>query len=317
MKRFLASLCMVLTVFSGFTMFTTASASAEARYKKFCEYKLSPPVLKPRIIASLNKDPSGNARVEGCWARAIDFFQAWEEEETGMQSVRDLPAFLDSLVEMTPEVGLKYSSSCIRTDGNGHIKRCVERQFHAGEKAYGKNGEIFLMGDCVNPVHATVSAVVVTGDPCIRVEFPTQQGQDVRLTGVDQQAWGDRCLRLVRAGGNPDGERGLPTECPDSYVKVVDGRDRRVSCSWDDVESVASELLGFQAETNDVSGSFKARAAGTNVLYLPAKAKDGLLAICWEMPDGSFRTLGVRRAHYQGNVATITQEHVNNAQWVR
>ena len=161
----------------------------------------------------------------------------------------------------------------------------------------------------MNPVNLAIQEFVVAGNPCPKIVFPGRNGRAIRIAYIDQKELPSTCLLLERSGVK-EGMRGIPQECPDSYDKVIRGRKVHIACTWEPVEVAASELLGFQAEVQNVAGSFYARGDGSNTLYLPPEALNGETAICYELPDGTFVTYGVRGKHFVNGVATITDAQV-------
>jgi len=301
MNKLLTLLALALAL----TLGCGAVAEASPIGHRFCEQPLtSPEALAAKLDQSLAIDPTGNRALEGCRATPLDFLQAWENEETGVTQVSELPALVRRFVEVETQPGLVIPSACIRQDGNGVITKCEQRQRHANEKVYGINGAALLMGDCVNPINLLLEAVVVTLSPCVRVDFPTQPGSDVRIAYIDRVALPSRCL-LLEGPGAGEPMRGLPQECPNEYEKMIGDRKVTVSCSWREDERAVSRLLGFRAEVQNLSGSFRARGAGINSLTLPREALNGEVVICYVLPDGTVVTLGLRREDYVNGVATI------------
>ncbi len=296
----LAPLALALALTFGFG----ATAEASPIGHRFCEKPLAPAELAEKLERSLQSDPTGNRPLDGCRAKPLDFLEAWENEETGVTEVSELPALVRRLVEVETTPGLIIPSACIRQDGNGVITKCEPRLRHPSEKVYGINGVALLMGDCVNPINLKIEPVVVTLSPCVRIEFPTQVGSDVKIAYIDRVALPSRCL-LLEGPGAGETMRGLPQECPNTYERMIGDRKVTVSCSWREVEQAVSRLLGFRAQVQNLSGSFRARGAGTNVLTLPREALNGEVAICYVLPDGRVVTLGVRREDYVGGVATL------------
>jgi hypothetical protein len=114
------------------------------------------------------------------------------------------------------------------------------------------------------------------------------------------------------AGG--DKRNDMPEECPDHYLVNRGGRLIPVVCTWDDVAVDVSRKLGYRAMVQNVSGSYWIRATGDNVLYLPQAALRGETCVCWELPDGTFKTLCVRKESFVDGVARIPESMVYGGQ---
>lgn len=302
--------------------FGDGAALAAPKYHKFCEKPMKPPELKAKMERSLAIDPSGNRKLEGCRANPRDFLDAWENEINTPKTVAGLPEFVGRFTEIDVPAGQKIYSSGMRTDGNGVVRRAVERAPHANEAVYGIGDEPYLMEDCTNPINMTVDAAEVMGSPCVEVTFPAWirpkdvGGGAVRIAYIAAEGLPGKCLELSGPGVPNGSQRGIPTECKDDYTKFVNGRKVRVVCDWTDAEAEVSRLLGVKSEVQNVSGSFFPRANGRNTLKLPREAMDGITAICWEFPDGTFIAVGVTRDDFVNNVATITSKHIAESLWV-
>ncbi|HEX2792755.1 MAG TPA: hypothetical protein VHO23_03515 [Candidatus Paceibacterota bacterium] len=307
MRNYLFGLVLALSFLFG------GAALADPGHK-FCEKPLTPQEAADRMDRSLELDPSGNRPMAGCRANPLDFQKAWENEFQVPKELRQFSNWIRSFTEMTVEPGQQLYSACIRHDGNGVITRCVTRTLHDGEKAWGIGNEIYLLGDCVNPVNMTIEAAEVTLSPCVTLNFvgsklpPELGGGAIRIAHVGPKPLPTKCLELAMAGGET--MRGLPQECPDAYTKVIGGRNMKVVCSWVEVEAAVSKKLGVHSEVQNVSGSFYPRATGMNSLTLPRQVMDAFMAVCYELPDGSFVTVGVDRNDWVNGVATITDETI-------
>lgn len=282
--------------------------------------------LAKKMERSLAADPSGNTKLEGCEATPMEFLAAWQEtdkkerERGGLNTVSQLPAFIRKFVPTTLKQNVEYSSACLYdTAGGGRTVEigCVVRTARKGEVVYVNpdTGVAALMSSCVNPGGAEIEVVVVTAQKCPRVDFPSMgQGRAIRFAYIGPKRLPGRCHEYRLAGvSEPLYE--TPEECKNSYEKVVDGRKFKVTCSWDRIEQNSTLIMGKSVEVQNVSGSFVTRADGTNSWYLPPEALEGLATICWEMPDGSFRTVSVADVHYVNGVATISAEFVQTAVW--
>ena len=320
MNKILGALIAAILVLSPFG--ATVAMAAEPAGMSFCPGGM--PGGKNELLRKMNQslaaDPRGYRVLEGCHAAPIHFLLAWQKGDPGarLTSVDQLPAYVDKLVVMATPKDVEYQSSCLQVRGGALtvIMGCVTRTIRKGEVVYGNpdTGIRTLMGSCANPGVAESLELVVTAAPCLRIDFPTQgKGQAVRFAYIGANPLPGRCHSYQLAGVR---ERlySTPEECPDVYKKMIGNREVTVVCSWDQVEAAVSEELGFFAEVQNVSGSFYARAAGTNSWYLPPEALNGGAVICWEMPDGSFRTVGVSYEHYNASgVATITNRDVEAA----
>lgn len=301
MNKLLMLVALALALTFGFG----GQASATPLGHAFCQEGLgSPEELASKMDRSLAIDPTGNRALEGCRANPLDFLDAWKYEQTGVTQVSELPAFVRRFVEVETEPGLVIPSACIRSDGNGVVIKCENRQRHPGEKVYGIGGVAFLLEDCVNPINLQLEDVIVTGPACVEVVFPTEAGSNVRIAHMDRVPLPATCL-LLEGPGYGETLRGLPQDCPDHNMRVIEGREVQIRCSWQDDERENSRLLGYPAQVQNVSGSFVAKGEGWNTLTLPYQAMNGSVVICYKLPDGTVVTLGVRREDYVNGVATI------------
>lgn len=309
-KSILFGLILALSVLFG------GGAALASPGHKFCEQPFTPAQLADRVDRSMELDSTGNRPMAGCRANPLDLMKAWQNEHKVPTDIAQLSAWLRRFTEIKVEPGQKLYSACIREDGNGVITRCVERTLHQGEKAWGIGDEIYLLGDCVNPVNLAVEAIVAVGmpDPCVTLEFVGSKlpmnlgGGAIRLAHVGPKPLPSTCLEFRPAGG--EASRGLPRECPDTFQKVINGRNVKISCSWAEVEGAVSQKLGVQSEVQNVSGSFYPRATGMNYLTLPREVMAAFMAVCYELPDGTFVTVGVKRNDWVNGVATITDETI-------
>lgn len=300
------------------------------RDRAFCENGLrSPQELAGKIERSLAADPSGNRRLQDCLATPNDFLEGFRladpKAADQLRSLSDLSAYVRSLVVMTPN-DTEFSTSCLQVSASGkHLVKmdCIERPIRNGEVIYGnpKTNVLVLMSSCANP--GAVPAKIVVEAKCIEVHHPSMDMKaNVRYAYIAPNSLSSKCHALLLAGENQ--KRGYGSECPDRYPVINnEGLQVMVNCVWDEVEVAVSKNLGAPSKVQNASGSYKPRALGTNVWYLPLDARTGEAAICWDLPDGRVATIGVRREHYVKTddgrlVATITAEHVNAAfteQW--
>ena len=306
MNKLLMLVALALALTFGFG----GQASATPLGHRFCEQPLtSPEELATKLDRSLAIDPTGNRALEGCRANPLDFLDAWKYEQTGVTQVSELPAFVRRFVEVETEPGLVIPSACVRVDGNGVVVKCEHRQRHPGEKVYGIDGVAFLLEDCVNPINLQLEDVVVTGHSCVEVVFYTKAASNVRIAHMDDVPAPSTCL-LLEGPGYGEPLRGLPQDCPDRYMRVIEGREVDITCSWRDDERANSRLLNRRVQVQNISGSFVAKGEGWNTLTLPYQAMNGAVVICYELPDGTVVALGVRRHDYVNGVATIPADMV-------
>lgn len=299
----------------------TASAMTPSGHK-FCEAGIkSPEQLKQKILAALAKDPTGSKiTLAGCKATAMHFLLAFQQTKSGagLKTVQDLPAFLDKLVPITVDARNEFQVSCLWDTANGReIKMdCETRPLRRGEVVYGdrETRELLIMSSCANPGIAVVPPIVVMS-PCYEVRAPSMGAKvAVRFAYIGVKPLPGKCIALQMAGETQK-RFDMPEECPDTYQVIRDGRKVKVVCTWDAVEVASSKKLGKPVEVQNVTGSFYARADGTNSWFLPVEALDGMMAICWELPDGTFVTLGVTRKDYVDQIATITPDQVRTLRW--
>lgn len=305
----------VLSIFGG-----TAAYAADPAGHQFCRQGVpSNTWLAANIEKSLAAHPDGNGHVDGCYATAQEFFIAFKDgdpKSTKLGSVKDLPAYIRSWTTQAAKKDYQYNSACIYEEADGtHVVKmgCATRDLHPGEIIYKdpETNALVLLTGCANPGVTEIPPVIVEANPCVEIHFPTMvaQGQQaVRFAFIGRRNLPGRCIALQRAGGPKVTD--LPEECPDTYKEERGGRMVTIVCTWDEVAGAASQLLGFPANVRNVSGSFYIRATGDNVLYLPKDALDGETAICWELPNGTFVTYGVRRQNFVNGVATIPVERV-------
>jgi len=233
MNKLLMLVALALALTFGFG----EQASATPLGHRFCEQPLtSPEELATKLDRSLAIDPTGNRALEGCRANPLDFLEAWKYEQTGVTQVSELPGFVRRFEEVEIEPGLVIPSACVRVDGNGVVIKCEHRQRHPGEEVYGIDGVAFLLEDCVNPINLQLEDVVVTGPACVEYRFWTDAGQTiVRIAHMDDVPLPSTCL-LLEGPGYGEPLRGLPQDCPDRYMRVIEGREVQITCSWRDDE---------------------------------------------------------------------------------
>jgi len=297
--------------------------AAEPAGHSFCKGGMgNPEELAARVTRSLAQKADGSAPIEKCAATPAHLLVSFQElnpkaKAAGrLNTVSQLPGFIEKLVVVPSEPGMEYNSACLyeRADGTLYVKLgCVTRELRGAEVRYAdpETGVVVLMQDCVNPGGSQMTLVVEGG--CIEIKSPAMgTGIAKRFAYIGRTPLPGKCHKYLLSG-EPKPLYDTPEECPDVYDKIVDGRKVRVVCSWDEVEAAASENLGFTAEVQNVSGSYYTRADGTDSWFLPVEALDGESVICWELPDGTFVTIGVRREHFVDGVAVITPAVVEGA----
>ncbi len=316
------SLMLVLAPLSLVVSVPQAALAVTPSGHKFCEAGMgSPQQLKQKILAALAKDPTGTKiTLEGCKATAALFLQAFQTTKSGagLKTVNDLAEFLDRLVPITVDANNTFDVSCLWDTANGREVKmeCEQRPLRPGEVVYGdrETRELLIMGSCANPGIAVIPPIVVQS-PCIEVKAPSMGVKvAVRFAYFGDKPLPGKCVALQMAGETQK-RFDLPEECPDTYEVMRGGRKVKVVCTWDDVEMAASAKLGKRVQVQNVSGSFYSRADGTNSLFLPAEALEGMTAFCWELADGTVVTVGVSREHFVDRVAAITPTHVRTLRW--
>lgn len=301
-----------------------AATFAEPAGHSFCPGGMpgGPEELARKMERALAADGQGNQKLEGCYAAPIHFLIAFQnaDEEANLTSVSELPAYIRKLVVMNVPGPGEFTTSCLHEAPNGVFgvtMNCLQREPRDGEVIYGNpdTGVRVLWSSCVNPGFGPPMDIVVEGPPCIAVEFPSMgEGVPIRGAYIGPRELPGRCHALLLAG---EDERrfDMPEECPNVFRREREGRMVTIVCDWSAIEQNSSRIMRQRVAVQNVSYSFRAREDGTNVWYLPPEALEGLPTICWEMPDGTFRTLSVGRGSFVDGVATITEDHVRQAIW--
>ncbi|KND47559.1 MAG: hypothetical protein AB199_03955 [Parcubacteria bacterium C7867-004] len=308
------------------SMWASEAQAVEPAGHSFCKGGMGEPKdFARRIGKAVTAKPDGSAIVEGCQATAYELLLGFQQQDpkANLTSVSQLEAYANKLVEMPTEVGVEYGSACRYDLPNGGLvvkMACVWREVKPGEKVYGNpdTGARVIFSFCGNPGGVKLDPVIVTSNPCVKVVFPSHNGKGtpIRFAHSAARDLPGRCTKL-EVVGEPKPFHDLPEECPDSYERVSGVRKYKVVCSWDKVEQQASELLGHEAHVGNVSGSFYARTEGTNVLWLPPEALNGMTTICWDLGEGEFIALSVMRPQFaNGLVATITNADIEEARKV-
>lgn len=311
---------------SALTSLAATLTFAEPAGHSFCPGGMpgGPEELARKMERALAADPQGNQKLEGCYAAPIHFLIAFQNDAgdpgAGLTSVSELPAYIRSLVVMATPEGEEFRTSCLHEAPNGVLgvtMNCLQREPRDGEVMYGNpvTGKIVLWSSCVNPGFGPPMDIVVEGPPCIAVEYPSMgEGIPIRGAYIGPRELSGRCHALLLAG---EDERrfDMPEECPNVFRREREGRMVTIVCDWSAIEQNSSRIMRQRVVVQNVSYSFRAREDGTNVWYLPPEALEGLPTICWEMPDGTFRTLSVGRGSFVDGVATITEDHVRQAIW--
>lgn len=280
---------------------------------KFCDVEIkSNTDLENRFARSLAEKADGTKPMEGCKARPIDFLMFWQQEDpaANLKTVADLSSYAHDMKATEAKADYQYQSACLwQVRGGSYSMKaeCTQREARKGEVIYAsRTGKLVLMSNCANPGVIEIPPIVVTKHRCIRVEFPGYVGRITRVVYIDRVALPGYCTKLQEAGV-AEAYTELPQECPMSYTKEIadsEGRKRlfRVSCNWTDVERAASGKLGFTASVQNISASFRGRADGTDVLWLPEEALNGEVVVCY---DDDRQSYGVRRDDYVDGVAVI------------
>lgn len=291
----------------------------------FCDQGIQDP---QDLIQRIRESATDTAPLRGCRATTRHFIQAYQIHvrthgiDATVNTKADLIAWLSTFVEVEGARDAEYMTDCLWTvNGRTRVRvDCEQRQLRNAEKVYGVrdregNLVVLLYTNCANPGSGEVR-IVVTADPCITLIFPTTfVGQPVRGVYIGPRSLPGRCHELTAAGMS-EPFPSWPEECPDRYQAVRDGRTIMIVCDWSDVEINSTRILGQPVQVQNVSFSYNARAVGgNNVWVLPREALEGLPTICWEMPDGTFRTLSVGRDSFVNGVATITVEHMETIRW--
>ena len=311
-RNLIVAAFLALSVFGG----AQKAQAVEPAGHSFCKGGMKDPdELARRMDVALVADSAGNHKLEKCMATPSLFLKAFQQADpgAGLTSVSQLPGYVRSLEVLPTKKGMEYETSCLLEAEGGAMSVdmvCVTRPLRGNEVVYGNpvTRVGVLMQSCVNPGAVEVPPIVVDAPACLEVRFPSNAGDSIRFAYIGPRLLSGRCHKYAFVGRAVTHD--TPEECPDSYEKMINGRKVKVVCSWDEVEQAVSGLLGAPSQVQNVSGSFVANGDGTNSWYLPPDALDGEAVICWELPDGTFRTLGVRRGDYIENVATITRQWV-------
>ena len=283
--------------------------------------------FEAKVVRSLAIDPTGNRKLEGCHAAPIHFLLAFRqgdkpEARPELETVGQLPAYIRKLVPMETSRVIEYRSSCLQERPNGVlavVMGCVTRTLRHNETIYGNpdTGMRVLWDDCANPGFGeSMDIVVEAPPPCIRVRAPAMgTGIPVRGAYIGPRALPGRCHALLLPG-ETEHRYDYPEDCPNRYQKVIGNRRVTIVCDWSEVEANSTRIMRRPVEVQNVSFSFVTTADGTIEWLLPPEALEGLPTLCWEMPDGTFRTLSVGRGSFVDNrVATITRADVEGAIW--
>ena len=307
--------------------------AADPAGDRFCADGPSNTVLAQRIEEALKADPSGlRVRPKNCVAVPYSFLvaaQSVDPDEANLKTVADLPAYFRKLRAVKAETSVYYSTSVIHVRPNGSQDVMLgheTREARPGEVIYENpdTGVQVAMGSCSNIGVERQDDVVVEAE-CVRIDFPSMspgkrgnRRMAIRFAHLDTKAVeSSGCLKWKYMG---DAQTYFETtqECPGVYRrKVIDAGGERMAtvvCNWNAVEAAASRDIGHPIKVQNVSGSFYARADGTNSWWLPVSALDGMAVICWEDETGTLRaTVGVKREDFVNGVATVTVEHVHDS----
>lgn len=323
MRNIVLAFASALALSSAFMAVDTAQATEPAGHS-FCPNGIeSPEELAGKLQRSLAADPAGNRKLEGCHAAPIHFLLAFQQgdPEAGLTSVSQLPAYVRKLVPMETSATTEYRTSCLQERPNrvlAVVMQCVTRTRRHDETIWGNpdTEKRVLWGKCANPgFDETMDVVVNAPPPCVRVRAPAMgPGVSVRGAYIGPRLLPGRCHALLLPG-ETEYRYNMPEECQDTYQKTIGDRRVTVVCNWDAVEANSTAITGRRMRVQNVSYSFVTKTDGTIEWLLPPEALEGLPTICYEMPDGSFRTLSVGRGSFVNNVATITRADVQSAIW--
>ena len=287
----------------------------------------SPEELATKVDNALKANGKGITRLAGCRAKPVDLLLSFQklDPKAGLTKVAQLPAYLRKLVPANVDRNLQFASACLREPFHRGYPDTVE--LGCGSRTLEKGETIYMNPDtnvnvlqsaCVNPGGTPSALVFVTATDCIEVRYPVYKGKPVRDAFMGRhQLLSNKCGPVLFRNGDNVGTRKMPEECPKIFDKIIDGQPVRVVCDWKDDEAVASQLLGYQAQVQDLSFSYVAEADGIDRVILPKEALDGEFAICYEKPDGVEVAVGVRKQHYREGTATITREYVDKAVYQR
>jgi hypothetical protein len=258
--------------------------------------------LAQRMDRALVADPTGEkqVKIEKCHASMLHFLVAFQtiDPGAGLTDVKQLPDYIRSLVVMPTEAGLEYTSSCLKDRPNGVRDvdlGCDTKEIRPGEKVYGnpKTGIKVLKQFCANP-GAVENPPVVVQARCIPYRFPSMPGTPIRVAYIGANPLPGRCYKLQLAGEQAP-RFDMPEECPNIFQVKRGDRMVTVVCAWAEVERMVSRLLGFAAKVQNVSLGVIGRGKGTNTLWLPPEAANGAVVVCYQLPNGQYVTLGMRR----------------------
>jgi hypothetical protein len=282
--------------------------AADPAGQRFCDVPIK---SAQDLLGRLQR--AGDGALDGCRANWRHFAAIWKPDfpNVPMDTREDVMAFVAKLKATTARTDLMYDSACLRQrpdHGWDATPGCMTREARKGEIVFVYDDKAALMSSCANPGVVEVPPIVVTA-PCIRVDFPSDVRVPTRFAHMNDHALPGKCTKLQIAS-EQEPRYNLPEECPDAYTKVIDGHLIKVVCSWDNVVPAVSQLLHKRVQVQAVNGSFYGRTNGTNSLYLPVEALDGETVICWELPDGTVVTKGVRRDNFVDGVATIPRSEV-------
>lgn len=318
LKKLLVLAVFVLSIFGG----AQAAWAADPAGHAFCRNGIpNNEWLASNVEKSIAVRSSGDGKVDGCYGTVNSFFEAFKKGDptsAKLNSIRDLPAYIRSWTTEKAKNGYLYNSACIYEMVGGVqqvVMDCRARNLHPGEIIY-KNpetGALVLLTGCANPGVTEVPPIVVQANPCLEVHWPTELTPGKRAVRFaylgDKPLQANTCnIALAPAGGAKVTD--MPEECPDRYLVNRGGRLIPVVCSWDDVQVDVTRILGYPARVQNVSGSYWIRATGDNVLYLPQAALRGETCVCWELPDGTFKTLCVRKESFVDGIARIPESSV-------
>lgn len=318
----------MIAIFLGFFALSSFMGAREARAMEpaghsFCPDGIeSAEELDRKFTASLAVDPTGNRRLEGCYATPLHFLVAFQQADpgAGLTTVSQLPGYARSLVPMEVDRTVEHRTSCIQDRAGGGtvvVMACVTREVREGEVIYGnpETGAKVLWSGCANPGFTPSLEITIVGEDCIEVRFPSM-GDAVPVRGayIGPRMLPGRCHALLLAG-EEERRFDYPEECPDVYQRERADRMVTIVCDWSAAEQNSTRIMGQPVQVQNVSFSFRAREEGTNVWYLPPEALEGLPTLCWELPNGQIIALSVGRQSFVDGVAVVTEADVRASVW--
>ena len=308
------------------TLGANAAWAVEPAGRSFCPGGIrSNEELARKLDASLAADPSGNRRLQGCNANAMQFLVAFQEADPdeGLANVSQLPAYVRRLTPMEVDRTIEHRTSCLQERPGGVVAvvmACVTREVRAGETIYGnpRTGAKVLWSGCANPGFSPSLDITIVAENCIRVRAPTGPvGTRLRAAYIGPRLLSSRCHALQLSSWE---ERvyDFPEECP-MGVREREGQLVPIVCEWTNIERNSTRVMGQPMFVQNVSWSIHVDQGEVGYVdwWLPLDALDGLPTWCWEYPDGQVIALSVGRDSFRDGVAVVTEADVRGAVWRR